>query len=66
VAAALLPQLIEKQNFTDDEQIRLQQSLANSYFSDSATPEQIKWRDNYISKSHDSTLVEKRLNYNKA
>ncbi len=60
-AAALLPQLIEKQNFTDDEQIRLQQSLANSYFSDSATPEQIKWRDNYISKSHDSTLVEKRI-----
>ena len=60
-AAALLPQLIKKQNLTDEEQNRLQSSLANSYFSDSVTKEQSKWRDNYLAKSHDTPLVEKRI-----
>lgn len=61
LAAALLPQLIKKQNLTDEEQNRLQSSLANSYFSDSVTTEQSKWRDNYLTKSHDTALVEKRI-----
>jgi soluble lytic murein transglycosylase len=61
LAAKLLPQLIKKQKLTPEEQNTLQRSLANSYFSDSATPEQSKWRDNYITKSHNTALVEKRI-----
>lgn len=61
LAAALLPQLIKKQNLTDEEQNRLQSNLANSYFTDSVTTEQSKWRDNYLTKSHDTALVEKRI-----
>lgn len=61
VAATLLPQLIEKQKLSQTEQNLLRKSLANSYFSDLATDEQIKWRDDYIAQSHDTTLVEKRI-----
>ena len=60
-ASTLLPQLIKQQNLTNEEQNRLKSRLANSYFSDSVTTEQSKWRDNYLTKSHDTTLVEKRI-----
>ena len=56
-----MPQLIKQQNLNENEQSLLQKSLASRYFNDSATYEQIKWRDNYIAKSHDSSLVEKRI-----
>ena len=60
-ASTLLPQLIKQQNLTNEEQNRLKSRLANSYFSDSVTTEQSKWRDNYLTKSHDTALVEKRI-----
>ena len=60
-ASTLLPQLIKQQNLTNEEQNRLKSRLANSYFSDSVTTEQNKWRDNYLTKSHDTALVEKRI-----
>ena len=61
LAETLLPQFIKQQKLNENEQSLLQKSLANRYFNDSATYEQIKWRDNYIAKSHDSSLVEKRI-----
>ena len=61
LAATLLPKLVKQQTLNKTEQVALQKSLANSYFKDSATDEQIKWRDNYIAKYHDTTLVEKRI-----
>ncbi|OCG15173.1 hypothetical protein A9G24_05685 [Gilliamella sp. App6-5] len=61
LAASLLPKLVKQQTLSEAEQVALQKSLANSYFKDSATDEQIKWRDNYIAKYHDTTLVEKRI-----
>ncbi|MCX8656177.1 murein transglycosylase [Gilliamella sp. B2894] len=61
LAETLLPQLINQQKLNENEQSLLQKSLASVYFNDSATDEQIKWRDNYIAKSHDSSLVEKRI-----
>ncbi|OCG68307.1 hypothetical protein A9G41_08585 [Gilliamella sp. Nev5-1] len=61
LAALLLPKLVKQQALTEVEQAELQKSLANSYFKDSATSEQIKWRDNYITKYHDTALVEKRI-----
>ncbi|OCG22796.1 hypothetical protein A9G22_07265 [Gilliamella sp. App2-1] len=61
LAASLLPKLVKQQTLSETEQVALQKSLANSYFTDSATDEQIKWRDNYITKYHDTTLVEKRI-----
>ncbi|MCO6536976.1 MAG: murein transglycosylase [Gilliamella sp.] len=69
LAAALLPKLVKQQTLSKAEQVALQKSLANSYFKNSATDEQIKWRDSYIAKYHDTTLVEKRIrlaidNYN--
>ena len=69
LAAALLPKLVKQQTLSKAEQVALQKSLANSYFKNSATDEQIKWRDSYIEKYHDTTLVEKRIrlaidNYN--
>ncbi|OCG73423.1 murein transglycosylase [Gilliamella sp. Occ4-3] len=61
LAAALLPKLVKQQTLSKAEQVALQKSLANSYFKNSATDEQIKWRDSYIAKYHDTTLVEKRI-----
>ncbi|SCC02635.1 murein transglycosylase [Gilliamella intestini] len=61
LAATLLPKLVKQQTLNKTEQVALQKSLANSYFKDSTTDEQIKWRDNYIAKYHDTTLVEKRI-----
>ncbi|OCG00434.1 murein transglycosylase [Gilliamella sp. wkB112] len=61
LAASLLPQLIKQQALNETEQSLLQKSLANSYFNDAATNDQIKWRDEYIAKSHDTALVEKRI-----
>ncbi|OCG06993.1 hypothetical protein A9G13_08385 [Gilliamella sp. wkB178] len=61
LAASLLPQLIKQQTLNETEQSLLQKSLANSYFNDSVTNDQIKWRDDYIAKSHDTTLIEKRI-----
>jgi soluble lytic murein transglycosylase len=60
-AEKLLPQLVKQQKLNKAEHIQLQKSLANSYFNDSATDKQIKWRDNYIAKYHDTALVEKRI-----
>ncbi|MWN90860.1 murein transglycosylase [Gilliamella sp. Pra-s65] len=61
LAASLLPKLVKQQALNEAEQIMLQKSLANRYFNDSATSEQIKWRDSYIAKYHDTALVEKRI-----
>ncbi|WP_085247142.1 murein transglycosylase [Gilliamella mensalis] len=61
LAASLLPKLVKQQALSEAEQVALQKSLAYSYFKDSATDAQIKWRDNYIAKYHDTTLVEKRI-----
>ncbi|KDN10641.1 MULTISPECIES: murein transglycosylase [unclassified Gilliamella] len=61
LAVALLPKLVKQQTLSKAEQVALQNSLANSYFKNSATDEQIKWRDSYIAKYHDTTLVEKRI-----
>jgi soluble lytic murein transglycosylase len=61
LAAALLPKLVKQQTLSKTEQVALQKSLANNYFKNSATDEQIKWRDSYIAKYHDTTLVEKRI-----
>lgn len=61
LAEKLLPQLIKQQKLNGNEQALLQKSLANRYFNDSVTAEQIKWRDNYIAKSHDTSLIEKRI-----
>lgn len=61
LAISLLPDLIKQQTLNQTEQILLQKSLANSYFNDSATSEQIKWRDNFIAKNRDASLIEKRI-----
>lgn len=61
LAALLLPKLAKQQALNEAEQIMLQKSLASRYFNDSATSEQIKWRDSYIAKYHDTALVEKRI-----
>lgn len=61
LASSLLPKLIQEQALNSTEQVLLQKSLANGYFNDSATNEQIKWRDEFIAKSHDTSLVEKRI-----
>ena len=60
-AQILLPKLVQQQHLSETELIALQKNLANRFFSDSATNEQIKWRDDYIAKYHDTTLVEKRI-----
>lgn len=61
LAEAILPKLIEQQALTEEEQIVLQKSLADRFFNDSATQQQIEWRDNFIAKTHDMPLVEKRI-----
>lgn len=62
-AQLLLPKLEKQQHFSEVELIALQKYLANRFFNDSATNEQIKWRDDYIAKYHDTSLVEKRIRF---
>lgn len=61
LAQTLLPQLAKQQTLSETEVDALQKSLANSYFNNNTTDEQIKWRDEYITQSHDTALIEKRI-----
>lgn len=61
LAKTVMPVLIKQQSFTEEEQKRLEYSIANAYFSDSVTDEQARWRDEVILKSHETPLVEKRI-----
>lgn len=60
-AEKLLPTLIKTQRLSKSERITLEQSLANSYFTDVATDRQKSWRDNFITQHGNTALIEKRI-----
>lgn len=56
-----LPQIVAAQKIKKPDQVALERFIAMALFSDKATPEQKKWRDNYITQHHDGALIEKNL-----
>lgn len=61
LANTLIPTLVKRLKLTQEQEIKLQRSIALNYFNSSATKEQVTWRDHFISEHSDVGLLERRI-----
>jgi len=60
-ARSMLPILVRLQKMSDSDRLELEETVAWRLMGSDATPEQAKWRDNVILRSHSTSLVERRI-----
>ncbi|RKS85864.1 soluble lytic murein transglycosylase [Orbus hercynius] len=60
-AKSLIPTLVKQQKLSKDDENAMFRTIASNYFQDSATDEQIKWRDQFIAQDRSTSLVERRI-----
>lgn len=60
-AKAAIPGLIKLQKLNNSDEKAMYRAIASHYFKDSATSEQIKWRDQFISQDRSTSLIEREI-----
>lgn len=60
-ARSMLPILARLQKMNDSDRLELEEAVAWQLMGSNATPEQAKWRDSVILRSHSTSLVERRI-----
>lgn len=58
---ALIKVMQQKYKLNQSELNRLYDNVAQSYFATNTTPQQVKWRQNYIEKSNNVALIEQEI-----
>lgn len=60
-AKAAIPALVKNQKLTAEQQAMLEKNIAGRFMNRSVSAQDAKWRDNFIKKSADVSLVERRI-----
>lgn len=60
-AKAIIPTLVKQQKLSKDDENAMLRVIANNYFKDSATDQQVKWRQQFIAQDRSTSLVEREI-----
>ncbi|WP_392558613.1 murein transglycosylase [Orbus mooreae] len=60
-AKAQIPALVKEQKLSKSDEEAMYRIIASNYFKDSATDEQVQWREQFIAQDRSTSLVERQI-----